>query len=174
MSDPTSNLPETRAVPIDDLRAAEQAATPGPWFREYGDVVLADDDPRDVADGYDEPRSARVFRRAPHRDLRDPQAIADASLTVAMRNNLAALIDAADAVQRVRALHVPGDRPEEYYWADCTECPRDDQDGGSDCQGHMVICCQACWTTTDPDYGDMGCPVPYPCPTIRALEGPNR
>lgn len=85
--------------PVALLREAADKATPGPWFRHYGDVVTGEDDPRDRFE--DEPRPARISRAAEHRELRDPQAIADAEFIVTARNNLDAVL--AEVV-RLRAV----------------------------------------------------------------------
>lgn len=63
---------------LDAIEARKNAATPGPWFREYGDVITAHPDPRDVEEGYDDPRNARVVRRAPHLAQKERQGINDA------------------------------------------------------------------------------------------------
>lgn len=69
----------SREDAVGRMRARAQAATPGPWFREYGDVTTSGDDPRDVEEGYDEPRRLRVVRRAVHLSHADPQGLANAA-----------------------------------------------------------------------------------------------
>lgn len=75
------------------------AATPGPWFREYGDVITTDPDPRDVEEGYDDPRSLRVVRAAPHLAKREPQAIKDATFIASAPTDQAKLIAAIEGVE---------------------------------------------------------------------------
>lgn len=98
---------------LDALRAAEREATPGPWtspgaFEEDGqhfEEVLGGGVP-----GSSEEHQIAVLQAALNK-----RAAADARLIALMRNNLAALLDAAEAVARVRALH----QPEE---CDCQNC----------------------------------------------------
>ncbi len=96
-----------------DIGERAEKATKGEWFREYGDVVTAADDPRDVADGYEEPRSARVVRRAPHLDMRDSQAIADAEFIAHARTDAPAMHAALTAVlarcDQIESMPVPQD-----------------------------------------------------------------
>lgn len=80
---------ELRASVAASMRELAQSATRGPWFREYGDVITSADDPRDVEEGYDEPRKMRVVRRAPHLDQGDPQGIANANHVVSWSPDVA-------------------------------------------------------------------------------------
>lgn len=84
---------------LGELKSAADGATPGPWFREYGDVVASDPDPRDVH--YDDPRPARVFQRAGHLDDRDRQGIRNAVFAVLARSSTAGLVEALEGVIRV-------------------------------------------------------------------------
>lgn len=90
------------------IQARADAATEGPWFREYSDVVTAHPDPRDVEDGSDDPRGARVCRRAAHIDKRDRQGIADAEFIAHARTDVPALValvrEQAAKLDRIRVL----------------------------------------------------------------------
>ncbi|MGK3957859.1 hypothetical protein ACLKOZ_16905 [Arthrobacter sp. R4] len=75
-----------------EIQARLDAATPGPWFREYGDVITAHPDPRDMEEGYEDPRHARVVRAAPHLPKKDRQAISDAEFIAAAPADVAYLL----------------------------------------------------------------------------------
>ena len=101
----------TASIPalLQPLKDRLAAATPGPWFREYGDVITTDPDPRDVEEGYDDPRSLRVVRAAPHLAKREPQAIKDATFIAAAPTDQAKLIAAIEAVESLasRTVNAP-------------------------------------------------------------------
>lgn len=81
------------------LKSSAGAATPGPWFRKYGDVVTNEPDPRDAL--YDDPRPAQVFQRADHLDDRDRQGIRNADFAVLARSSTAGMAEALEDVIRV-------------------------------------------------------------------------
>jgi len=114
----------TATIPflLQPLKDRLAAATPGPWFREYGDVITTDPDPRDVEEGYDDPRSLRVVRAAPHLAKREPQAIKDATFIANAPTDQAKLIAAIEAVA---GLHKPEKRWEPYEGAGYTFFTRD-------------------------------------------------
>lgn len=93
---------------LEQIRERLEAATPGPWFREYGDVITAHPDPRDTEEGYDDPRHARVVRAAPHLPKKDRQSIADADFIAHARTDVAFLLDLVkrqqEAIERVTTL----------------------------------------------------------------------
>jgi hypothetical protein len=89
---------------LEPIQNRLNAATPGPWFREYSDVITSDPDPRDVEEGYDDPRSMRIVRAAPHLNKREPQGIKNADFIAAAPTDQARLLA---AVQAVTALHKP-------------------------------------------------------------------
>lgn len=80
------------------IRERLEAATPGPWFREYGDVITNDPDPRDVEEGYDDPRNLRVVRAAPHLAKKEPQGIRNADFIANAPTDLTRLLAAIEAV----------------------------------------------------------------------------
>lgn len=137
---------------LEAITARADAATEGPWFREYGDVVLADDDPRDQYD--DEPRYARVVRAAEHHDLRAPQALADATFIAESRTDVPALVNYArelrdenaqlrDVLKEVRSFHY--------------------EDGLEDGIGPVCSYCEHAWSS---GVGSL----PRGCETVRAIE----
>lgn len=98
---------------LDEIEARANAATGGPWFRDYGDVMLSTPDPRDV--GYEEPRAERVVRRAEHQHLRDPQGIADAEFIAWCRTDVPALAQKTAWLDgRLRIVLVGGGRAFAY------------------------------------------------------------
>jgi len=92
------------AALLEPIQNRLNAATPGPWFREYGDVITNEPDPRDVEEGYDDPRSLRIARAAPHLAKREPQGIRNADFIANAPTDQARLLA---AVQAVIALHKP-------------------------------------------------------------------
>lgn len=82
----------------DAIRARAEAATPAPWFREFGDVITSNPDPR-AEPWQEEPLAERIVRRAEHRDLRDPQGVADADFITHAREDVPALLDALNAAE---------------------------------------------------------------------------
>ena len=79
-----------------ELKSAADTATPGPWFRQYGDVITSGPDPRDIHS--DAPRPAQVFSRAGHLDHRDRQGIRNANFAVLARSSTAGLVEALEGV----------------------------------------------------------------------------
>jgi len=77
---------------LEAIQSRADRATPGPWFREYSDVVTARPDPRDVEEGYEDPRDARVVRGAPHLPKKDRQGIADAEFIAHAPGDIHALL----------------------------------------------------------------------------------
>lgn len=84
---------------LDEIRTRVEAATEGPWFREYGDVITSDEDLRPSeqdADGNGP--SLRICEKAPHLDRRDRQGINNAAFIAHARTDIPKLLAALDAV----------------------------------------------------------------------------
>lgn len=96
-------MSEEKRPSLAEARRVAEAATEGPWFREYGDVILSTPDPQSLAEGYEDPQRARVFRRARHLPQNSPQAIADAAFAVGSRTLVPAM---EQALRAVLAVHV--------------------------------------------------------------------
>lgn len=86
------------AALLEPIQNRLNAITPGKWFREYSDVITSDPDPRDVEEGYDDPRSMRIVRAAPHLNKRESQGIRNADFIAAAPTDQARLIAAIEAV----------------------------------------------------------------------------
>ena len=82
---------------LEAIKARAEKATEGPWFRQYGDVITAEPDPRDIHS--DAPRDCRISRRAEHLDYKDPQGIKDAEFIAYSRTDVPKLVAALEAVQ---------------------------------------------------------------------------
>lgn len=128
---------------LDQVRERWAAATPGPWFREYSDVITNDPDPRDTEEGYDDPRSLRIVQGAPHLNKRDPQGINNATAIANAPTDVGMLLGAVDAVLK---LHTPIDA-----------AMFTGRNGV-----HKVQVCTGCGT-------DDGNWQRFPCPTVRAI-----
>lgn len=76
---------------IDRIEERVNAASEGPWFREYSDVVALQPDPRQV-DQYDDPQNLRIVRGADHLDKKDRQGISNADFIANSRVDVPALI----------------------------------------------------------------------------------
>ena len=84
---------------LEEIKKRAENATPGPWFRQYVDVVTTDPDPRDIHS--DAPRECRISRRAEHLDFKDAQGIRDADFIAHARTDVPKLVN---ALERVEAL----------------------------------------------------------------------
>lgn len=85
---------------LTDLRAAEEAATPGPWHVD-GPWWHSDDDAAEMVSGKGDERVAVcLMPTKPHR--RGRGTYEDARLIAAARNALPRLLAAAEAIERVR------------------------------------------------------------------------
>ncbi|MEQ4566201.1 hypothetical protein [Paenarthrobacter sp. CAP02] len=82
---------------LEPIQNRLEVITPGKWFREYSDVIISDPDPRDVEEGYDDPRSMRIVRAAPHLNKREPQGIKNADFIANAPTDTARLLAAVKA-----------------------------------------------------------------------------
>lgn len=100
---------------LDELEAAEQAATPGPWEARPTPQGPHTENWREIVAGRRSVVCTDAFQRHRGGETETYSGVrisaADAAFITTARNNLPALLRAARAVKRYHQAHIDGDNP---------------------------------------------------------------